>query len=217
MRWLPSLLVAALLAGCSSPPSDGPEPAEPADFEELDLVATSTTGVIRGVVVDVAIRPVANASITLTPGDQTTRSTATGTFGFESLEPGTYFLKVEKIGYNSTQTSTEVAAGVAEPEIVKVLLTSVPGTQPYVEVLTFTAFITCGVAVVVSSVGCNTYPPLGEALGDSVYFPVEFTAMPMWTQGELVWDQTQAAGGQAIWQIAGCGYYCAGPPAMPSP
>jgi Carboxypeptidase regulatory-like domain len=213
MRWFALLLVMALLAGCSSPPKgDQADTAlPPADFTELDLAATATTGVIRGLVIDLAINPVSNASITLTPGDLTTRSSATGTFGFDALEPGTYFLRVEKVGSNATQVSAEVVAGVAEPPITKVLLTRNPDTAPYFEALSTEGYMTCGVAVVASSVGCDT--STAEQFGDDVYFLFEFTILPTWTQGELVWQQTQAAGGEFIWQIAEPGtndYYSGG-------
>jgi hypothetical protein len=92
---LVALLAAALLAGCSgSNPSDKSS-TEPT-FDDLGLQATSSTGVIRGVVVDDAIRPVAGATVSLT-GESTgeTVSTAAGTFGFDALAPGTYFLKVD--------------------------------------------------------------------------------------------------------------------------
>ncbi len=219
-------LCAGLLAGCSSPPKDADPAVPPADFGDLDLAATSTTGLIRGLVVDEAIRPIPDARVTLTPGDKTATSTDAGTFGFDDLEPGTYFLRVEKAGYNGTQTSTDVVAGAAEPPIVKMLLTANPGTTPYVEVYSFAAFMTCGFSVIATSVGCDTFEATADALGDQIYFPLQFTALPTWIQGELVWQHTQAAGGMAIWQLAGCAdtntdaagsHYCDGPPSQESP
>jgi hypothetical protein len=199
MRTLALVSAAALLlAGCSQSSADGPEPTT--DFDELNLAPTATTGVIRGVVVDEAIRPLANAIVTLTPGDKTAQSNANGLFGFQGLDPGTYFLRVEKAGYNATQTSTAVVAGVVDPATVRVLLVLNPRTTPYFEAFSYDAFITCGFAIVVTSVGCNTFPDIGEALGDSVYFHFDFEVLPWWTQGELVWEQTQAAGGSMIWE-----------------
>lgn len=209
MRWSPILLALVFLAGCAQPQA---ETDARTDFDDLDLAATATTGIIRGVVVDEAIRPVANASVTLTPGDKSATTTIAGAFGFEGLQPGTYFLRVERLGYNATQTSTEVVAGVAEPAIVRVQITSNPSVAPYFEVYSYDAFITCGAAIVATSVGCNTSPDVGEALGDRVYFRFEFTILPMWTQGELVWQQTQSAGGAMIWEIVDPNY-----PGAPQP
>jgi hypothetical protein len=196
---LPSLLVVVLLAGCSQAP---PEEAAPSvDFDELELEATATTGLIRGIVVDEAIRPIGNANVTLNPGERQTVSTEGGTFGFDALEPGTYFLKVEKMGYNSTQTSTEVVAGVKEPPIAKVLLTANPSELPYVEALAFNGFLSLGVAVFATSIGTTIYGPVSEALSDTSIWTITFTELPMWAQGELVWQHNQAAGGMLIWEM----------------
>ena len=216
------LLMATALAGCSDGgKTAGPDIPDPA-FDEFDAEATATTGLIRGIVVDDAIRPLAGANVSITALQRSQTTTDTGLFVFDDLEPGTYFLEVAKAGYNSTQVAAEVKAGVQEPDIVKVLLQVNPGTAPYVEEYALQAFITCGVAVVASSVGCATVNVMADAIGDRVYFPFRFDVLPMWVQGELVWQQTQAAGGQAIWQIAGCptgdpNPYCDAPPAMASP
>ncbi|MHB1261449.1 MAG: carboxypeptidase-like regulatory domain-containing protein [Thermoplasmatota archaeon] len=200
MRWLPLLLSLVLLAGCSQSPPAGP--AEPvADFEALELAATDTTGVIRGIVVDEAIRPIGNATIRLTPGEQEARTGDGGTFGFDGLEPGTYFLRVERRGYNSTQTSTEVIAGVAEPAIVKVLLGLNPIATPYVEALAFNGFLSFGAAIFATSVGTTVFGPLAEAVGDTSIWTIQYTELPMWAQGELVWTHNQAAGGELIWEM----------------
>ncbi len=197
MRWLPLVLAFMLLPGCSQAPPAGP--AEPvANFEELELAATSTTGIIRGIVVDEAIRPIGNASIQLTPGDKKATTGDGGTFGFDDLEPGTYFLRVERRGYNSTQTSTEVVAGVAEPPIVKVLLGLNPIATPYVEALAFNGFLSFGAAVFATSIGTTIYD-LG--IGDTSIWTIKYTELPMWTQGELVWTHNQAAGGMLIWEM----------------
>lgn len=198
--WLTALLAGMVLSGCSGDPSTS---SQEASEEEIDygVEATSTTGVIRGIVIDEAIRPLFNASVSLAGLNRTVVTNDDGAFGFEGLEPGTYFFAVSKLGFKGAQGSADVVAGVSDPAIVKVMLTSNPSTAPYVEVQAFRAFITCGAAIVATSVGCNTFPDVGEALGDKVYFLYKFTTLPMWTQGELVWEQTQPAGGAMIWEI----------------
>jgi hypothetical protein len=199
MRWTAPFLLAFLVAGCATPPAadeaDGPA------FDDLDLDATATTGVIRGIVVDEAIRPVANATVVLTPGDKTVATTAAGAFGFSGLEPGTYFLKVERAGYNGTQTSTEVLAGVAEPPIVKVLLVLNPSKLPYIEALQFSGFLSFGLSIGITSVGTTINPALSEAMGDQSIWTVYPDEVPTWAQGELVWEQNQAGGGMLIWEM----------------
>jgi hypothetical protein len=193
-------VAAALLAGCSS----SPPPAASADgteFDDLDLQASATTGVLRGIVVDQAIRPVANASVALAPGGLTTHTTAEGTFGFDGLEPGTYFVRASKLGYNGTQASADVVAGVAEPPIVKVLMAQNVATTPYVEALTFNGFLSFGAAVFATSVGTTVSPVTAQTLGDASIWTVKYTVLPEWAQGELVWDQNQPAGGELIWEM----------------
>jgi hypothetical protein len=141
---IPALLFAALLAGCAGNGSPQGTSATEPTFDDLDLDATATTGVIRGIVVDDAIRPVAGAKVTL-KGDapRETTSTEAGTFGFDSLAPGPYFLTVSKPGFSEAQASAEVVAGVAEPPIVKVLLNVDAANLPYFEAYVFSGFIEC--------------------------------------------------------------------------
>ena len=196
------LLLGALLAGCADHPSKSASTtSDPVAQFDVEVQASKTTGVIRGVVVDAAVKPVVGANVSISPGDTAVRTTENGAFGFSDLEPGTYFLHIAKAGFNETQTSAEVVAGVDDPPFVKVLLQSNPGTTPYFDAFAYDAFISCGFAVVATSVGCDTYPPVGTAMGDRVYFDFNFDRLPSWTQGELVWKQTQAAGGDAIWEI----------------
>src|SRR5688500_16195818 len=125
-----ALLAVSLLAGCSSPSGGSPSEDGPT-FDDLGLQATSSTGVIRGVVVDDAIRPIAGAKVTLlgeAPKDAVT--TDQGTFGFDGLPAATYFLKVHKVGFADAQQSADVVAGVADPPIVKVQLLADATTMP---------------------------------------------------------------------------------------
>lgn len=85
------MLVAGLvvpLAGCSQ--GGSPDEAD-VNLPDLGLEATATTGLIRGVVVDEAIRPIEGAKISLQAGSasQETTTTPEGAFGFDGLEPGT--------------------------------------------------------------------------------------------------------------------------------
>src|SRR5687768_18580677 len=61
-----SALILTALAGCSGGDGGKPAPIEDdTDFQDLDLAATATTGIIRGLVVDEAIRPLGGAKIGL--------------------------------------------------------------------------------------------------------------------------------------------------------
>lgn len=105
MRSIVLLLVAVALAGCSD--GDSPDPVD----DTFKPVATGDdVGAISGVVVDVTIVPVEGATVTLADGSTATTD-VDGTFVFESLEPGAYFLTVEAPLFFPTQSSAEVEAG----------------------------------------------------------------------------------------------------------
>jgi hypothetical protein len=183
------LLLAALVAGCS----DGPKADEPTDqdFEGLGLEASDTTGVLRGVVVDSAIRPVPGVTIAVSgPTEATATTTADGLFGFDGLKPGNYFVRANKPGYQSAQQNAEVVAGVADPPIVKVLLAIDPSTAPYISTFQFDGYIECSFSLV--AVGFAACSSLGDAGNDR--FSDQYTPdrVADWAQSEMVWESTQA-------------------------
>jgi hypothetical protein len=191
-----ALLGSLLLAGCSGGGAD-PDPALDADFEDLGLEATSTTGVIRGIVVDDAIKPVAGATVTLSGGAGTATTDEGGLFGFDDLPAQTYFLQVEKAGYRPTQQSADVVAGVAEPPIVKVLLQADASTLPYVVQHLYRGYIQCSFKVaniVFDAQSCDPAGLTGLSTNDdsSPWFAV--TAKPTYYQSEMQWETTQATG-----------------------
>lgn len=184
------LLAATVTAGCSNGSTNvapGPE------FEDLELEATATTGVVRGVVVDTAIIPIEGALVTMTGGAQTT-TTADGLFGFDGVEPGTVFLQVSKPGYNPTQQSTEVIAGLAEPSVVKVLLERDPLGTPFYVQHNYKGVITCGFKTanyVWDSFYCDPTGHTGYDARDTsrVHFAVDRN--PDYFQSEMFWKATQ--------------------------
>jgi hypothetical protein len=210
-RLLPTLVVAlAILPGCLSKGETGSTLDQAAS--DLDLKATATTGVIRGVVVDEGIRPLAGALVTATSNGHAaaTNSTATGAFGFQGLAPGTYLVKAHKAGYRDTQASAEVKAGVDESLSVKLTLPlDASFVRPYAVGSVFKGFIDCGlttpvVGIAVCSIpngptcGINdSVPCTGNVTADrfATFIPVD-GGVPLWIQHELVWTATQAAGDQ---------------------
>lgn len=135
-----ALLLCALLAGCaggSDPPID--------DLPGLKV--DSTTGGIRGVVVDGAITPVSGAKVALANNGPATTTDRAGLFTFTGLKPGDYFLTVAKPGYTTVQQAVTVKAGEAAPPIVKVQVERVAGLQPYLEVHKLNGFYECAFAL----------------------------------------------------------------------
>lgn len=182
------LMSATLLAGCAGgAPAD--EPADE-DFDDLDLVASDTTGVLRGVVVDEAVRPLAGVDVSLTGAvSLNTTTNADGLFGFSNLQPGPYFVRAAKAGFQPTQTSTEVVAGLADPPIVKLLLLADPATTPYVATYIFDGFIECsGSFVLVGFAACSA----AGLPNDKFIVQYELDRPPMWVQSEMHWESTQA-------------------------
>lgn len=197
-RFLPSLmalaLVAVALAGCSSSGKE-PDQLPPADFDDLGLEATATTGIIRGIVVDDAIRPVAGADVGIVLQDGTARNTtsaADGAFGFDKLPPGTYFLTTHKAGFLSAQANADVVVGVAEPPIVKILLVADPSLVPYVTSLVYDAFIACSFTLVlVSFAACGLAP---EETNNAFLVSYDADKPVDWIQVEAIWESTQPLG-----------------------
>lgn len=147
-----------LLAGCSSAPA--PEAgSDTTSFDDLAIAATATTGVIRGVVVDDRITPIAGALVALTGSgvERSGTSDGEGRFAFANLQPGTYFLRVSSLLHDEQQTAVEVIAGEDAPPIVKVQLTRRFSQEPFVEALKHEGFIQCNQAgVYYGSAPCVT-------------------------------------------------------------
>lgn len=128
--WVSLAAVAALLvAGCSSGAGSGGETSGPT----ITVKPTETTGVIKGVVVDEAIRPVEGATVSLPAvGTDPARSVTTnedGAFGFEGLKPGVYFLSVYKVLYDRVQKAVDVVAGV-DPDPERIQIRRLAGLNP---------------------------------------------------------------------------------------
>lgn len=187
---------ATVLAGCTGG-TDGEDAAPPADFGALDLEATATTGILRGIVVDEAIRPLAGADIGTTLPDGAVRNTtsaADGAFGFDGLPPATYFLTIRMPGYLTQQANADVVAGLAEPALVKVLLVADPASLPYTAIYQYDAFVACSFTLVmVSFAACGL---AAEQTNNAFLVEYRPDKPPSFIQIEAVWDSTQVLGGE---------------------
>ncbi len=191
-----AMLLAVTLAGCA----EGTEPVTSNDeevFEDFEAEATSTTGVIRGVVVDQAIVPLDGAVVKIKSLGLEATTNEEGAFAFSDLEPGSYFLEASKVGYTPIQTSAMVEAGVDKPPVVRIALTFDPESQPLIMHMTFNGFIKCSTVTVVLRLAACAVPGLvGLDLGDDFITYVDTVEgdHPAWVQSELVWKSTQPTG-----------------------
>lgn len=193
------LVAAFVLAGCAGgSPEQGPDrqPHEtassaPADFSDLDLKATKSTGVLRGVIVDATIVPIAGATVVLQPGDRNVTADTEGRFGFADLEPGMYLVRAAKKDYTNAQATVEVVAGDSEPRPAMLVLERILGTEPYVDVMSWDGYLQCSlIAAGFFFTGCMASDVTGDdsRREDLIVLPPEFL------QSELTWDSTQALG-----------------------
>ncbi len=162
---LAMVVAGVVLAGCSSSGGpEGPGQEDGAAFDDLDVQATDTKGILLGVVVDEAIRPIPEAQVALRLPDGSTLDQATdadGRFAFGDLEPGTYFLVVKHGLYLDAQTSAEVVAGDNEPRVQRIQLTRRFAQDPYMEILPYDGYLACAYsAFVLSSTCVNDYTRL---------------------------------------------------------
>jgi hypothetical protein len=198
---LTALLCAAVLAGCAQ---GGAREGAPTDGLP-SLAATATTGVIRGVVVDEAIRPLANVAVEARGPDGGSRTATTGAdgfFGFAGLAPGTWFLTAEKLAHMPSQQSIEVVAGVDDPPVAKLLLVFIPGEAPFYTEVKMEAFVQCivpgaNLCAIVNLYSCALAGHCEPIVEDTSFIVLhdELVALqrtPDWFQTEVVWQSTQS-------------------------
>lgn len=125
------LLALAVVAGCA-----GKEP------EATEQSAPAALGVLDGVVVDEAIRPIAGVNLTLDGSSLNATSDSGGAFRFAGLGLGVYVLRAEHPGYLAHVVTVTVAA---ETSKVNVMLVRDPLPQPYHVSLSFDFYTDLGV------------------------------------------------------------------------
>jgi hypothetical protein len=206
MRKAVLVLAALVLSGCSQDGGDGGE-LQDAGLEDLGLEATDTTGIIRGVVVNEAIVPVPDVNITAVNAatEVVTQTNAEGFFGFDGLEPGTYFVSASKFGFIPVQTSVDVVAGEDEPDVTKLILSVDQALQPYVQVEQYTGYIGCSVTTPSISAAVCGLPGLAEATNNAFLKNFRANQPPAWIQMEAIWSSTQPLGGELSMSVTALG------------
>ncbi len=202
-----ALMLAVSLAGCAD--DTAPVPTEETTAADDKVKATDTTGVIRGVVVDSAIVPIAGAVITIKSTGAEALSLEDGSFGFSELDPGNYFMQISKVGFVSVQAQAKVDAGVDKPPVVRVQLTADEAYNPFSATQIYKGLYQCGTSVLVVCGAPNII--LGQGTTDDTSTPdIYVEAGAQLVQTEMVWESTQAVSPQLYFEMETIGHECTG-------
>jgi hypothetical protein len=142
-----AILLALLLAGCAGKGS-GPAESTP----------TEATGVLKGVVVDAGIRPVAGALAELSTGANTPTDDG-GNFVFPPMAPGTYVLRVHHPDFAQAESPLTISPGVTTE--AKVTLVPLRSPVPLHLTQAFKGRIEAGLGIL-NDVGQTVLDALGE-------------------------------------------------------
>jgi hypothetical protein len=118
-----------------------------------------------------------------------------GAFGFDGLEPGTYFLLVSAQDFATVQQSADVVAGVSDPAPLRVMLLALPRLEKSIETLQVQMFISGSGWV--AGVGGVTAGGLGVLEGNFA-FGQDITPNGTVAQTEFVWTKTSEMGTTAM-------------------
>lgn len=189
--WPMLLLVVGIvaMAGCANDDEGGSRVE--VEYGGVSVRATDTTGIIRGFVVDEAIRPLANVTVTLTGRDRSTTTSAAGSFGFSDLAPGAYYVEASSADFETAQAYSEVVAGVDDPPLVKIQLTKLPSKAPYFQSQKFDVFYVFGAGVGGQSLGTSV-TGTNPVTQSPYYFQVNISPNSTHIQAEARWEPTQA-------------------------
>lgn len=196
-RMVGLMLVLVALAGCSDDDALAAEEREHA-----------SKGAIRGVVVDQAVMPVADAQVVVVGQGVTLNTTSDdkGEFVFAFLEPGAYTVTVSKQYYLGLQGVALVQAGVQEPEMLRFQIQPEVGALPFTQQFMMDGFIECSAGIGNWCFIVNVYPCVVMTLAGQPCFSItndrsflflqeEFLDLqrsPDWLQMEAVWESTQS-------------------------
>ena len=193
------LLLTATLAGCASPTTgDDGSSIDPS----VDVQPTETTGIIKGVVVDAAVKPLAKATVSVKVGDKTLTNLTNGNggFGFQGLPPGTYFVSAALAGYKTSQQSVDVVANDPDVKTLRIgLEADASFAKPYVQPYIMKGYIECSVsAFAIGGDICGIVNIINPGTFDDTFsaqYPLD-PVIPTWTQSELIWKSTQNLGAE---------------------
>ncbi len=200
MRLIVLLLITATLAGCAS---DETAPPTGGEFEPYKPLAGK--GLIRGVVVDVSITPIAGVSVALVGSETTTLTDAEGRFEFLNVAPGAHFLRVQKAGYQAVQANAQVVADEPNPPVLRIRLALDPTFIQMAETVKWDGIMNCqvgwnagtGIRPGVDNNAANPCFAANVAVEDMdrIVKEYHYDATPTYSQSELIWTPSQTLAG----------------------
>lgn len=195
---LVALVVVAAFSGCSASPDSSDTSGGRLPPSVDDVQVTATTGALRGIVIDEAIRPLAGATIVVTGVEEPRLTAEDGGFVFNGLAAGTYFITASKPGFTPVQASGTVVAGDADPPLVKMLLTLDIVSAPFTQLQEWKAFLQCGAGAPVDNPVSGPHTTINPCFltgSDNVHsFEYAPGVRPAFAQAEAVWKGTQPLG-----------------------
>ncbi len=209
--WVTVLLSLTALAGCAEDAAE-PEATDDGFVYEEELQATADTGIIRGVVVDSSITPIAGVTVTIISSEAQAFSNENGAFGFDDLDPGTYFLTAEKAGFDPVQMAAEVVAGVDDPPVLKILLERDLDYNPFASTQLYAGFYQCGTSIVVVCAAPGIllgFFGVDDPIGIDTSTPTIPVGLdPTYVQAEMVWETTQTLSPELAFQMEALDLEC---------
>jgi hypothetical protein len=158
-----ALVASLVLSGCTGKSDSDGDELDPGVVVPVD----DDTGGVRGVVVDAALRPVAEAKVEVIGTDETVVTAEDGVFAIGGLLPGPTAIRVTHPLYAPAQVATIVVAGVADPEFIRVTLERTIPEDPYLFQMVFDGYLVCSAGTPVGhSEEC------GEGVGVDCIVPV---------------------------------------------
>lgn len=140
-----TVAVALILAGCASSAGTSDTTGLDAQLSGVEAEAGNGLGCLRGVVVDEAIRPIANVTILIIPGNRTVKADDRGVFTACELPPGTYFLRPSREGYTTVQSSADVVGDQVTNVRLGMVIDLRP--RPFHETIKFEGFIQASASI----------------------------------------------------------------------
>lgn len=183
------VIVLVAFAGCvgeeAEPAGGGPPTFDP-----------DSTGRVVGKVVDTELQPVASAQVGLVGTDFLSQTDQSGAFEIAGVEPGTYTLAVQKLGFESAAVQVNVVAG--EDVRTDVTIAAIALKEAYSETWADKGYFECSWSIVIARGPCFFPGPQIPAPNNKREFNYPVGEGVSTVMVEMSWEQTSVATGDAM-------------------